>query len=115
MNIDETLPLADTAPLADTLPFEGSGTVADVDSTASAPPPRTRWAAIIWGLVFAAVAWGGIWMLSDTARRHDVTDWLGTLDPGSITAFALLTVGALVLVGGMVGLIRRAQRMRSSQ
>ncbi|MDT0158314.1 hypothetical protein Q9R19_11810 [Microbacterium sp. ARD32] len=92
-----------------TLPVEQLDT-ADAAPAASAPPPRTRWAAIVWGLCFAAIAWFGIWMLSGADRRDCVTDWFATLNPGTITAFVLLAVGALVLITGLVGLLRRAQR-----
>jgi len=77
---------------------------------AATPGPRTRWAAIVWGVFFAILAWTGIWMLSSSTRRDDVTDWLAGLTPGTITAISLLSVGVLVLIAGVVGLIRRAQR-----
>lgn len=122
MNTEPTVPLPETmsAPDAEhaTLPLEdtilpsqeASDPLAEAPATASAPAPRTRWAAIVWGLCFAVIAWFGIWMLSDGERHDSVTDWFASLNPGTITAFALLTLGALVLVSGLVGLIRRAQR-----
>jgi len=122
VNTEPTVPLPETmsAPDAEhaTLPLEDSilpssetsDPLAEAPTTASAPSPRTRWAAIVWGLCFAAIAWFGIWMLSDGERHDSVTDWLASLNPGTITAFGLLAVGALVLISGLVGLIRRAQR-----
>ena len=73
-------------------------------------PPRTRWAAIIWGLLFAAIAATALWMLADAGRREAVADGLLTLTPTTITTIVLLTVGVLLLVSGAAGLVRRAQR-----
>lgn len=73
-------------------------------------PPRTRWAAIIWGLLFAIIAAGALWMLADADRRDAVTDGLLALTPTTVVTIALLSVGVLLLVGGAAGLIRRAQR-----
>ncbi|MFE6736332.1 hypothetical protein [Microbacterium sp. NPDC057650] len=72
--------------------------------------PRTRWAAIVWGLFFAGLAFAGIWLLSDSQRRDGVTDWLAGLAPATIVAVSLLAVGVLVLVAGLAGLLRRLQR-----
>lgn len=112
MNTEPTLPLsAETLPLADLPePAAEAPPIADAASPASAPLPRTRWAAIVWGLCFAALSWFGIWMLSSSGRRDDVTDWFASLTPGTMVAFQLLAVGVLVLITGLVGLIRRAQR-----
>lgn len=93
---------------------------ADNDTRASAPEPstadgsaarpRTRWAAIIWGAFFAALALGALWMFARPEGRRDLSDWIMSLTPGAVTAYSLLAVGALVLVVGLVGLVRRAQR-----
>lgn len=103
-----TLPLPDDA-LADAMTPDAA---ASPDGTASdvSPAPRTRWAAIVWGIFLATLAWAGIWILSSPTRRDDVTDWLAGLTPGTITALGLLSLGVLVLITGLVGLIRRAQR-----
>lgn len=78
--------------------------------TETTTPPRTRWAAIIWGLLFAAIAGGALWALADETRREAVADALLTLTPPTIITILLLTAGVLLLVGGATGLIRRAQR-----
>ncbi len=104
---------APTPPLpdAETLPLlEEQTRLADAEPPASAPLPRTRWAAIVWGACFAALAWFGIWMLSGDDRRSEVSDWFASLTPGTTTAIVLLSVGVLVLITGAVGLIRRGQR-----
>ncbi|MEV4775799.1 hypothetical protein [Microbacterium sp. LWH12-1.2] len=81
-------------------------------STADALP-RTRWAAIVWGAVFATLAGLGLWLLIDRDRSDAVADWALGMTPGTITATVLLCIGALVLVSGAVGLIRHAQRRHS--
>lgn len=81
--------------------------------SAGSPAPRTRWAAIVWGLFFAGLAFAGIWLLSDAQRRDGVTDWLAGLAPATIVAVSLLAVGVLVLVAGLAGLLRRMQRRLS--
>lgn len=75
-------------------------------------PPRTRWAAILWGLAFAAVAVAGLWLLDDS-RRDDIADWILGQTPGSITAAALLAVGTFILIAGAAGLARSLQRRRT--
>jgi hypothetical protein len=72
--------------------------------------PRTRWAAIIWGLLFATIAALALGQLADPSRRETIADALMTMTPTTITAIVLLTAGVLLLVGGAAGLIRRAQR-----
>src|SRR4051794_30189083 len=115
-----TDPIVPTSDLTETRHFEdapmaeSASVSADAEPTASAPLPRTRWAAIVWGACFAAIAWFGIWMLSSVGRRGDVTDWFASLNPGTITALALLSVGVLVLITGAVGLMRRVQLRRRS-
>ncbi|WP_433584777.1 hypothetical protein [Microbacterium hydrocarbonoxydans] len=83
-------------------------------ASVSPTPPRTRWAAIIWGAVFAAIAVSMIGLLADGRRRDDVAEWILSLTPASITAMALLALGGIVLVCGAIGLIRRVQRRAAS-
>ncbi|KAA9111382.1 hypothetical protein [Microbacterium rhizomatis] len=78
-----------------------------VDSIA---PPRTRWAAIVWGTFFAAVAATGLWILPDAARRAAVGEWMLALTPTTGIAVAVLGVGVIVLVAGLSAVLPRAQR-----
>lgn len=71
---------------------------------------RTRWAAIVWGLVLAGLAWAGIWLTSVPDRVDELVTWLRGIDTATAVAYGLLALGALVLVTGVVGLLRRAQR-----
>ncbi|MCT1479048.1 hypothetical protein [Microbacterium sp. p3-SID336] len=79
-------------------------------STESTTAPRTRWAAIIWGAVFAAIAGWALWLLADDGRRTALSDTVGTVTPATIVTVALLTAGGLLLVAGAAGLVRHAQR-----
>lgn len=107
MNTD-VIPTTEIADGADTLVIDESA--ATSPGPESAPAPRTRWAAIIWGIVFAIVAWIGIVIVGSADRRADVADWFADLTTGTITAVSLLAAGILVLIAGLVGLIRRAQK-----
>lgn len=81
-------------------------------ATETAPPlrARIRWAGIVWGLVLAAVAWAGIWLTSAPDRVDELSAWLRGIDTVTAVAYGLLALGALALVTGLVGLLRRAQR-----
>ncbi len=72
--------------------------------------PRVRWAAIVWGLLFAATAAGTLAVLVDRERRDAFAEWMFALSPTTAALYALLGLGALVLVAGLAGLLRRAQR-----
>lgn len=109
MSTEQTVPMPD---LAD--PADDHAAPAGAPGAVPITAPRTRWAAIIWGAFFVIVAWTGIWMLGAPGRRDGVTDWFASLDPGMLTASALLVAGVLVLVTGLVGLFRRAQRQPRS-
>lgn len=82
--------------------------------TETTAPPRTRWAGIIWGLLFAATAATALWMLSDADRRAAIGDGLLALTPTNIVTIILLAIGVLLLANGAVGLVRRVQRKLAS-
>jgi hypothetical protein len=130
---DETTPITETAPITETTPITETALIDETTpaDTAEAHPaspapsaapaasaslavepaaPRVRGAAIIWGLLFAAIAFAGIWTLTDDDRRSAAADAITTLTPGTAVALGLLALGVLVLVTGAVGLIRHAQR-----
>lgn len=83
------------------------------DGTASDAPllrARIRWAGIVWGFVLGTLAFSGLWILASAQRREDVAAWLSELTVPSIVGVSVLALGALLLVAGLVGLLRRAQR-----
>ncbi|GAA3029729.1 hypothetical protein [Microbacterium dextranolyticum] len=102
-DIDAAASVPDNAPAAD----------ASGDAPAPAAPlgaPRVRWAGIVWGLVLAGVASAAVWMTSSPAGVDGLVDTARGVTPGMLVAVAPLTLGGLVLVTGLVGLLRRAQR-----
>jgi hypothetical protein len=101
MSIDETNP-------------QSPASAPESPAPAVPPPPRTRWAAIIWGVVFAAIAVSALVLLGDGERGEEVSDWILSLTPASITAMVLLALGAVVLICAATGLIRRVQRRAAS-
>lgn len=72
--------------------------------------PRTRWAGIIWGLVLAGIAATVLWIVLEPARMELVSDWWATLTPAGLLLTVLLVLGGLLLVAGISGLARRADR-----
>ena len=94
--VTESADVADTAPRSPAAPALGR--------------PRTRWAAIIWGLVLGGIAAGALRVLLDPALRDGVSDWILGLSPLTIAAYAILVLGGLLLVAGLAGLAGRAQR-----
>lgn len=88
-------------------------TIDPMTEPAGTESPRVRWAAILWGALFATAALAGLRLISSADGRADLSDWVLTLTPAAITALAVLTAGVLLLVAGAAGLIRRAQRRRA--
>lgn len=81
------------------------------DTAASAVPgPRIRWAAVVWGIAFAAIAAAGSAVAGSAAAMDTLTDTLASAEPSGAIAVLLLVVGALVTVGAIAGLLRGAQR-----
>lgn len=76
--------------------------------------PRTRWAAVVWGLFLAAVAIGGLWLLSEPSRPNTAVEWAATLDAATGIAILILGLGIVLLVAGAAGLLRRTQRRRTA-
>lgn len=87
-----------------------ASTSPELSEMSPAPRPRTRWAAVVWGVFFLATAVTALWIILDDGRRAIAGSWIGGLNPWSATAYLSLAVGVLLLVGGIAGLIRRAQR-----
>ena len=92
------------------IPSEISDEIEDATGDTSIARPRLRGAAIIWGLVFAALAGWALWILADAVRVAAARESLETVSPAALGAYGVLAVGALVVILGLIGLLRRAQR-----
>ena len=79
-------------------------------TAASGHRPRTRWAAIVWGLVFAALASGALYVVLSPQHRLELIEWVTSLEPTTLALYGALAIGVIVLLFGLVGLLRRAQR-----
>ncbi|MFB7884445.1 hypothetical protein [Microbacterium sp. NPDC056057] len=106
----DTNPTLDLTPPVLMAPLPSAPAEQPVTGPAVDAAPRTRWAAIIWGLVFAAISATALWVTVDAGRRDAVADWVVSLSPPAIVAYLLLAGGAIALVGGLVGIARRLQR-----
>lgn len=102
-------PVSDAAGPAASTHLEGFAREASATITAD-PRPRTRWAGIVWGAAFAALAVAGVWLASGPGRLGDLSAWVGDLSPAAAVGYGVLGIGALLLLTGLVGLLRRAQR-----
>ncbi|MDN3445709.1 hypothetical protein [Microbacterium sp. APC 3901] len=87
-----------------------AATAASTPHTEAVTPPRTRWAAIVWGVLFAAVAATSMWLIAADDRRSAIADWALTLTPVTISTLMILTIGVLVLATGASALLRTVQR-----
>lgn len=88
------------------------GPAADAPGTRLARP-TVRWGALVWSLIFGAIAVTTLWMIADPGRRDAVGEWLFGLTPLAAGLYLLLVVGVLVAVFGIVALIRRAEHERA--
>lgn len=96
--------------------FVVTDVTATVPQTATVPDlrmrPRTRWAAIVWGIIIAGIAATTLAIIGSPERRLAVSDWAATLTPGAFWILSVLVVGVFILVLAVLALIRRAQRRR---
>ncbi len=110
---------ASAAATAETVTVDApwSITITTDPSTAPAAPPRferprTRWAAIVWGLIIAGIAATTLAIVSSPERRLAVADWASGLTPGAFWILCVLAVGVFILLLALLTLIRHAQRRR---
>lgn len=109
---DYAIPASDPAPAwrASAEPFAEP----EPDATAL-PAPRIRWAAVVWGLALASIAATALWIVSASERRDAFMEWMLSLSVPAAVAYGVLALGALVLVAGIVGMVRRLQRAREER
>ncbi|MDL9979033.1 hypothetical protein [Microbacterium candidum] len=80
------------------------------DQTGAAPTPRIRWGAIIWGIVFLAIALWALSIVIDPVRRDQIAELYAKTTPFTAAMWSILVIGGLMLIGGLVALVRRRQR-----
>jgi hypothetical protein len=100
--------------LVDTLVLEVDETetiVQQVPDTAARPArPRTRWGAVVWGLIVTATAAFILFIGSDAGQRSGFSIWLGGLTPVSIGLIVVLGAGIAIMLIALLAVVRRAQR-----
>jgi hypothetical protein len=112
--IPDATPAAPAAPAPTApAPTPWSITITTDASAVRTAHPRTRWAAIVWGLIIAGIAATILAIVGSPERRQVVSDWAATLTPGAFWILSALVVGAFILVLAVLALIRRAQRRSS--
>ncbi|MCX7520733.1 hypothetical protein OSC27_00405 [Microbacterium sp. STN6] len=72
--------------------------------------PRTRWAGIIWGAVFSALALTVLITIASPEARGAFGDWLASLTIAGFVLVAVLGLGGLILLLGLLAGIRSLQR-----
>jgi hypothetical protein len=104
-------PAATAAPSNATFSSNGTTFSNGAAPVASAlPRPTVRWGAIVWSLLFAALAGTSLWLMLDPDRREATGEWLATLSPLAAALYGLVALGVILALFGIVGLIRRGER-----
>ncbi len=74
------------------------------------PAPRIRAGAIAWGVIVSTLALVTLLLVLDLGRRDAFGYWLRSLDGPDYGILAVLALGGLLLLLGLLGVIRRLQR-----
>lgn len=77
------------------------------------PGPRIRWAGIVWGAIFSALALTVLVIITSPDRVDAFGSWVIALGPGGAVVTGVIALGALVLVVGVLAALRAAQRRRA--
>ncbi|WP_022891447.1 hypothetical protein [Agromyces subbeticus] len=110
---DWSSPASGTPPVAPAPPAPpASPASVDTSVASAAARPTVRWGAIVWALLYGSAAATTLWILIDPSRRDSVGGWLTTLSPLTATLYAVVALGVIVALFGIVGLIRRGERAR---
>ncbi|GAA1825600.1 hypothetical protein [Agromyces salentinus] len=80
---------------------------------ASAARPTVRWGALVWALLYGTIAGVTLWIIVDPARREATAAWFADLNPLAAGLYAVIAVGVVVALFGIVGLLRRGERVRA--
>lgn len=117
---EETTPATSATSVFDQVAFTTTGTDGDagstgidaVDPSPAIARPMVRWGALVWSLLFGALAATTLWVIVEPARRDAVGAAFANLSPLAAALYALLAIGVLIVVFGLVALIRRRERAR---
>jgi len=110
-----TLPLTPPTPAPPATTPSSNGTVSSNGTSAAAsahPRPTVRWGALVWSLLFGALAGTALWLMLDPDRLDATGEWLATLSPLAAALYALVALGVILALFGIVGLIRRGEHSR---
>jgi len=109
-----TIPDVTSSGIFDADPNSTDGAETRVPTTSAVPAatPRARVGAIAWGLVVCVIAATVLAIMTDSARRVAVANWIGGISPGNIWMVVLIIAGALTLLIGVTSFIGQAQRSR---
>ncbi len=95
-------------PSTDTAPTAPDAAAA---SALPAPPPRprVRFAAVVWGIVVAAIAATLVWVIADPARTDAAIGTLLAANPALVVVGLLLAAGVSILLGSLLAAVHRWQ------
>jgi uncharacterized membrane protein len=77
--------------------------------------PRIRFAAIVWGAVYAIIAVSTIAIIADPMARAAVGTFLVGISVGTVILIVVIALGFLLLLSGALVMIRRGQEARRQQ
>lgn len=104
-----TVPLTPAEPWLTPAPFGAGDASADARTAGRTP---VRWGGVVWGLLLVLFAAGTLWVLSSPSRLAAWELWVSTLTPATAWALGIAVVGLVIVVSGLLGAIRSAQRRR---
>ncbi|MDN4614193.1 hypothetical protein P5G50_06970 [Leifsonia sp. F6_8S_P_1B] len=104
-----TVPLPPAEPWLTPAPFGAADTAGEARPAGRAP---VRWGGVVWGALLVLFAAGTLWVLSAPSRLAAWDLWVSTLTTATAWALGIAVVGMVIVVSGLLGAIRSAQRRR---
>lgn len=74
------------------------------------PRPRIRYGALVWGLIVTVVSAITLIVATDPEKSREFITWIDGLSEPAIGLIALIALGGLILLLGLVSLLRQTQR-----
>lgn len=71
--------------------------------------PRLRVGAMVWGVIVCIASATTLAIVAAPQRREAVLDWLLDLTPSSVGVLAIVAVGGVMLLLGLVSVLRHRQ------